>query len=353
MRNLNPLAADLDHILDQTRSLWDELRGQRIFITGGTGFFGCWLLESFLWANNRLSLGSRAVVLTRNPEAFRQKTSHLVDDPAVTLVTGDVRTFDYPSGQFSHVIHAATESKAEPNNEHPLLMLDSIVEGTRRALDFADKSGTGKFLLTSSGAVYGQQPPEMIHIAEDYQGVPDPMDPRSAYGQGKRLAEDLCILYGRQSHIEPKIARCFAFVGPYLPLNGVFAIGNFIRDGLNGGPILVQGDGTPWRSYLYAADLAIWLWTILFQGSPCRPYNVGSEQSISIKETAEMVGRCFTPFMEVKIRQKGDPKAPASRYVPDITRAKAELGLRELITRELACRRTISYLQPAAPARLA
>jgi len=351
MENMNPLASDLDHVLEHTRDLWDEMRGERIFITGGTGFFGCWLLESFLWANERLALDSRAVVLTRKPDAFRQKAPHLAGNPALTLVTGDVRTFDYPAGHFSHVIHAATEANAQLGNENPLLMLDSIVEGTQRALDFAEKRGATRFLLTSSGAVYGKQPIEMAHIPEDHPGVPDPMDPRSAYGQGKRLAEDLCVLYARQSSIETKIARCFAFVGPYLPLDGVFAIGNFIRDGLKGGPIVVQGDGTPRRSYLYAADLAIWLWTILFRGRSSRPYNVGSEESVSIKQAAETVARCFSPFIEVRILQQEEPKLPAPRYIPDTSRAQQELRVREFVSRESACRRTIAYIRAGFPAR--
>src|ERR1035441_1556098 len=98
---MNPLAADLDNVLSRTVGLWEELRGQRLFLTGGTGFFGCWLLESFAHPNDQLGLKARAIVLTRNPAAFAAKAPHLAKRPDLEFLTGDVRTFPFPEGSFS------------------------------------------------------------------------------------------------------------------------------------------------------------------------------------------------------------------------------------------------------------
>ena len=112
---INPLATDLDYIFEKTVPLWEELRDQQIFVTGGTGFFGCWLLESFLWAQEKLNLNAKMVVLTRNIAAFSRKHPHLAVDPSLHFIEGDVRNFVYPSGVFSHVIHAATDAIASLN----------------------------------------------------------------------------------------------------------------------------------------------------------------------------------------------------------------------------------------------
>jgi dTDP-glucose 4,6-dehydratase len=326
----NPLSADLDHILEHTRDLWSELRGERIFITGGTGFFGCWLLESLLWANDRLDLDCGVTVLSRSPELFQTKAPHLAGHKSVSLMQGDVRTFKFPDGKFRHIIHAATQSSVKLNTENPLQMLDTIVEGTRHTLEFAKICRAENFLLTSSGAVYGKQPADMTHIPEHYNGAPDPLDPKSAYGEGKRIAEYLCTVYA-DTHLKPKIARCFAFVGPYLPLDIHFAIGNFIRDALNGGPIVVKGDGSPHRSYLYAADLVIWLWTIMSKGQPVRPYNVGSDETLSIAEVAARVAEQFHPHIVVEVHGTPNLQKPLERYVPSTQRADNELGLKRIV----------------------
>lgn len=350
----NPLADDLEHILRHTGGLWDELRHGRLFVTGGTGFLGCWLLESFLWANDVLGLGAEICVLTRDPSAFRIKAPHLANHSAVTLLAGDARCFDFPAGSFSHVIHAAAEPSARLNARSPLLLLDTIVDGTRRVLDFAVACRARSFLFVSSGAVYGPPTCGLSFISEDYGGAPDPLDPLSAYASGKRMAEHLCALYHQRSGLETKIARCFSVVGPYLPLDGHFAVGNFLRDALAGSVIRVRGDGTAKRSYIYAGDLAQWLWTILLRGVACRPYNVGSDRVVTVAEVARLIACEFSPPPEVRVERGASVNSLAGRdFVPSTERARSELQLD--ITRPLpdALRRTVSWLLAArSPVRL-
>ena len=334
--------ADLDHILTHTQGLWDDLRGQRLFITGGTGFFGIWLLESFCHANDRLNLGAQATVLTRSPDAFRRKAPHLANRNDLGFVAGDVRDFEFPDGDFPHVIHAGTTSSAPVE---PLEMFTTLVDGTHRVLDFAASHATRKLLFVSSGAVYGRQPPDLSHIPENYTSTPDPLDPASAYGEGKRAAESLCFSAGQKHGFETKIARGFAFVGPHLPLDAHFAIGNFIRDALAGGPVRVAGDGSPYRSYLHAADLSIWLWTILLRGSNGNAYNVGSEAGLPISQIAQVVCDSITPPPALHIAHTPKPDQQPSRYVPSTHKARTELGLRETLDLHEAIRRTVLWHQ--------
>jgi nucleoside-diphosphate-sugar epimerase len=236
----------------------------------------------------------------------------------------------------------------------PQEMFETIVDGTRRVLQFAAASGCRKLLFVSSGAVYGKQPPELTHIPEDYLGAPDPLDPASAYGEGKRAAEMLCVVAGKKHGFEIKIARCFAFVGPHLPLDAHFAIGNFIRDALAGSPIRVNGDGTPLRSYLYAADLAVWLWTLLFAGTAGKAYNVGSDQAVSIADLSRTIADLISLGAQVEIARQSTPGAPVAIYVPSTDRARLELNLHSFVDLESAIRRSITwhrrYVEAAYPA---
>ena len=335
------LARDLDEVLDRGGALWGELRGARIFITGGTGFVGRWLLETLLWASDRRGLGVSVTALTRRPRQFSSDSPHLASHPAVRLAEGDARSFAFPEGVFTHVVHAASDPSPLRDQESRRRIFETTVSGTARALEFARQSGARRFLFTSSGAIYGPQPEVLDRIPEEYCGAPDPAAVGSAYGEAKRAAETLCALHAGSS-LHPIIARLFAFIGPYLPVDASFAAGNFVRDALAGGPIRVAGDGTPYRSYLYASELALWLWTLLVDGQSARAYNVGSPEPVSILELAGHVSREAGGLGIETARQRVAGAAP-ERYVPSTTRAEDELGLRVAIPLDDAIRRTLAW----------
>lgn len=157
------------------------------------------------------------------------------------------------------------------------------------------------------------------------------------------MAELLCSLSATRTEMECKIARCFAFVGPHLPLDAHFAIGNFICDALRNEPIEIKGDGTPMRSYLYAADLAVWLWTMLFRSASLRPFNVGSDRDLSIRELAEVVTAEVRPGLKIRVAGEAISSAPLQRYVPCVTAAKRHLNLTEGISLEDAIRHTAAW----------
>lgn len=341
---MRPLAQhDLEHILDHTRDVWEEARGARIYLTGGTGFFGCWLLESFCHINRRLSLGAQAVALTRDCARFARKAPHLANAPEIGLLEGDAKTHVFPDGGFDYAIHAATETRPGYAAVEPAELLAENLAGTQRFLELVKRSGVRKFLFTSSGAVYGLQPVDVERVREQDRLAPDPLSLAAAYGESKRAAELLCAAATRPGLCEAKVARCFAFVGPHLPLDANYAIGNFLHDALAGGPLRIAGDGTPRRSYLYAADLAAWLWVILFRGRAAQAYNVGSARHLSIREIAEAVQREVAPQARVEIARAPESGAAVSRYVPDITKARSELGLDEWVDLAEAIRRTAAW----------
>lgn len=337
------LKIDLEHIIDHSEDFLGLMRGRSIFITGGTGFFGKWILETLAWANNELNLNAKVTILTRNINSFRKTNEYFFKNKLFSFVEGDISNYIFPKSKFDYIIHGATDSNSELYKTNPLRMFDTILEGTRHVLDFAVNNEVKDLLFISSGAVYGKQPTELTHVSEDYLGGPNLNVVGTAYSEGKRAAEMLCTLYSSKYDIRIKIARCFAFVGPYLPLDKHFAIGNFIYDCLKNKPIIINGDGTPVRSYLYSADLVIWLLTILMKGKNCRPYNVGSEIGISIESLAKTITILSDKPLEIRILTKNNNLTNTERYLPSTQRARIELGLSQFIDINDSITRTLNF----------
>jgi dTDP-glucose 4,6-dehydratase len=322
---------------------FEQLRNARIFITGGTGFVGRWMLETLLRANERMNLDVRALLLTRDPDSFRRTHPHLAGVPEVELIEGDVRSFAFPEGPIDRVVHLAAETNTDLRNPDPEVYFDVILGGTRRVLDFVEHCHATSLTFASSGAVYGPQPAAVAKLHEDDPFAPLPTNTRAAYGEAKRCAEMLIYARSERVGFSATVARCFAFVGPYLPLDSGFAVGNFIRDAMIKREIIVNGDGSPRRTYLYASDMAAWLWSIAVKGRSGRPFNVGSDTAVSIAELARLVASSAGGDVAVTIRGEKGRVGVGGAYVPDISRARTELGLEVTVDLEEAVARTLSW----------
>lgn len=335
----NVLEEDLDDVVARCIPVWKDLAGGRLFFTGGTGFIGKWLLGSLRRANEKLGLGITATVLTRDPSTFAHRHPELGTYASFQLVQGDVRSLNLPAKGFTHVIHGATDASAHLNESDPLKMFDTVLDGTRKVLQFCASGSPRRILFMSSGAVYGQQPWDMEKVSESWMGGPNCCDVRNTYAEAKRAAEMLCAIYAKQFQLGVVDARIFALLGPHLSLDIHFAAGNFIRDAINGRPIIVNGNGMPCRSYLYASDLCVWLWNLLAFGRIGQPYNIGSEESVSIKDLARRVATLIGRG-GYKILGAEDGGWNLGRYVPDTSLIRKELGMVQSVWLDDAIMRT-------------
>lgn len=330
---------ELREVLDGAAPLWSALQGAHLLLTGATGWFGTWLLDALVAANREHGLGLRITAVARTPGHFAGLHPDLHGAAEIDWRAADVREPLALAAPPTHVIHAATAASAALNRARPDVMFDTAAIGTRRVLEAAAGGACQSFLLLSSGAVYGTQPPALAGLPETWQGGPDPANVGNAYAEGKRAAEQYAAIAHALHGVPVRIARCFAFVGPHMPFDTHFAIGNFIANGVDRAPVVVKSDGSPRRSWLYMTDLVVWLLTVLVKGEVMRPYNVGSDESTTVGAVAQRIAAACG----VECRIEGRPGEPAHAYVPDVGRIVAELGVRRTVDLELAIARTCRW----------
>lgn len=341
---------DLDLVLTKTPSFWRRYRGARLLLTGGTGFIGNWLVQVVQRANETLNADIHLVVPSRDTHHALKRRPSVYNRSDITLIQGDIARFDLPLGPLDLCVHAATDVIHSNRPSDALGLFDSIVDGTRHVLHVAHSRGVKRFLLTSSGAIYGPQPPGLSHMAETFQGAPNCLQLSGAYGNGKRAAEWLSTAYAgihASDGFEAAIARIFAIIGPGMPLGASFAAGNFIRDALDMQSITIEGDGRTVRSYLYMADLCIWLLRLLEDGESGAAYNVGSEHAVSILQLATLTSASAGISAPPRILRPRQTNESPPRYVPDTLKARQSLQLCELTPLPLALHKTLDWIRSA------
>lgn len=325
---------DLDAVLRRAEGDIRTLGGGDLLLTGGTGFLGTWVMESYLHAQSRLGLPGRLHVLTRDASGFEHKFPHLAGHRALCMVQGDQGDFGFPKGTFSAIIHAAVTYGA------PEDLRGRNMAGLARVLEFARRSQVPRTLLLSSGAVYGRLVPGQGPVPESFPGRADPSDPEQAYGSMKLDAEAMGTAHARETGTSFLICRGFSFIGPNLPTAPTGLLSDLMARVRKREPLELRGDGSSWRSFMYTSDFCVWLWAILARGRSARPYNVGSSDARQVAEVARLFRDRLSPGTPLLFRGEPDPNPSRAWYIPSVDRAKRELGLALEVTLEEAIDRT-------------
>lgn len=342
-------AEDLKYMVARAAEDLSALRGGHIFLTGCTSFFGKWLVEALLYANESMALNLRLTILTRDAGRFLTSMPHLRTRTALAVLAGDIQSFDMDGLSFSHAIHGANLS-FDGAGDWPARHMEAAVLGTKRLVTAASEAGAQSVLYLSSGAAYRAEAsrpaaaPDSIALREVQFDKSDNISEPSVYSITKRFTEVYATGLGESSGVRIPLARCFTFAGPHMPLAGPQALGNFMADAIAGRDIIIKGDGTPIRSYMYGADLVVWLLALMVRGRHGVPYNVGSKEAVSIRETAEAVCRAF-PGKKNRVRVLGRAVAgnAPSVYLPDTGRCEQELGLSCPTALERICAKTAEW----------
>lgn len=324
------ISEDVALAIQRSGANFSSLRGKSILVTGGTGFFGVWMLTALGQIIEALEGDLKVVVITRDSRNFLRRKPQFNQSECLRFLDGDIRSIDLKGRKFSHLIHMATTNAYETfSRERQINKIDLLYGGTRNLLEQLS-TDLEVVLFTSSGVIYGSPSTESM-FKENQLTRPDNLSVNSALAYGKLLAEYLVNYFSGDSGYKYSIARCFSFLGQGLPLDIHYAAGNFVANAIRGEPIRVMGSGQESRSYMYIGDALAWLLRLLAEPTN-DVYNIGSEKVTTVYGLAEVVANLAGRPGQVEVLGQDLAEGNFKRhfYVPSTSKIRSQFsGLEE------------------------
>jgi UDP-glucose 4-epimerase len=269
-----------------------------ILVTGGVGFIGGHLAQSFL-------VDGHDVTVLDNLEPFYAEgiKRHTLDvhrdvadgnDVEYEFVEGDVRDTETVRRLVSDtdvVVHQAAQAGVRASVDNPRKVTNINVDGTVNVLEASNEADVRRVIIASSSSVYGK--PESLPYREDH-----PTQPVSPYGVTKLTQEHMARVYTELHGLPTVCLRYFTVYGPRMRPN--MAISNFVSRCLNDEPPVIYGDGQQTRDFTYVADVVDANQTLLeSDAADGDVLNIGSSDNISIQELAETVRDQLAPDLDI------------------------------------------------------
>lgn len=318
---------------------------KNVLVTGGAGFVGSHLCEALLKT-------SKVICLDDFSNSTPANIEHLLKDPDFELLKLNINQpfnlEDFPELEkfkvkfqgVQEIYHLACPTSAKNFNQYKIETLLANSVGTYHVLEMAVKY-KAKFVLGSSAVVYGPRRPETAAFSEEDMGMVNNLSPRACYDEGKRFAETMAVTYAQVHKIDVKIARIFRTYGPRLKLFDGQMISDFIVDAIRGNDLVIYGDETFSSSLVYVSDVVDGLLKLMAAPAGIGVVNFGDERVHLLYDVAQTIIEKVGSKSKIRFEKPLEFITPLG--IPDIRKAKNELGWMPLVMLEDGLKKTIDY----------
>lgn len=343
LKQIQFIEDDLKNLLEKSDvSKLSNLKNSNVCITGGSGFVGIWLLELINFLNNNYGFNTQVASIDRDFEKLKKMAPHLYETKNFKIQRLDLRYLVELPKDTNYIVHCAGNPDTRVHSSNPADVMSTSSLGTESALKATDRlSDLRMFANLTSSLVYGNfnNITKPIKESDSLTANAD----FSPYTAGKIYSEVFTTSYRQQFRTPSIILRPFTFIGPYQTLTSPWALNNFIHDAINGSAIKVLGSGKTVRSFLYGADVAFWILTLLLNGESGSVYNLGSPEAVDLATAAKMVTGNFTTPKEI-IYCGGHSNSEKVNYmVPDTSKIENQFALKTVFSTADAIKRSVDW----------
>lgn len=342
---MNPiLSEDIRNILEEPIQ-WNRLKGKSVMVTGASGMVGSYIMRTLICLNQMKGYQIQIIGVVRNKKKVAED---IVNDSNVEIFVHDVsQPFTY-EGAVDFMIHAASPASPLIMKNQPVETVAANALGAYYTLQLAKEKNTEEYVFISSREIYGQPLEGQDMFQEDTYGFVDPLDARSCYPEGKKVAETMCASFYEEYGLKAKSARLAHTYGPGMSIYDGRVQADFLKNVIFNEDIVLKSEGLPIRTYTYISDAVAGIFFILLNGQE-RAYNIGDEHAkISIRGLAELLVH-ITPERKLSLKfdipEEGlKGTAPFTLGILDSSRLRG-LGWKPRYTIEEGFRRVIDYLE--------